>query len=209
MEELQVVDDYSTLLGGSHDVSGIYEDCPSLLEAICYPRPVLDSDSPFQEGFFHDFVFSPYGQEEVCSADSFYEREQQPYNWRNWSSDIDPCFSISCFWDDDFFSYGNGTGNNGQGSGLVKTEDSFQGEEHIDGYVSPYENAEDDVSYDGNAWSGYESWFRYASEEDSSYYGRQEPNYAYGCSLDELGLCEGFLGYWPCLIQKHQMAYEA
>ncbi|KAJ6743298.1 hypothetical protein OIU85_017277 [Salix viminalis] len=179
------------------------EDCPPFFEAICYPCPPLLSDSPCQEDSFQDFVSSAYSGEEAYYANNPYEDEQLPCSdWRNFGSKYESCFTFGDCWDDDLSSYGNSTDTNGNGIGLRGREECFLGEEQRDIYSGIYENKENEFSYyDDNPWSGYESWFDERKEDTFLNYGGNEHRFAYSYSLDEIGICEGLFGYWPCLTR--------
>lgn len=206
MQETQsaVAEDCPTLFFDSYDIPGVYEDCPPLFEAICYPCPPSLSDSPCQEDYSLDFFSSAYSEEEASYADNPCEDEQLPYNnWRDFWSKYESCLTFGDYWDDDLSSYGNSTDTNGNGSGLRGREECFQGEEQRDIYSGLYENKETQFSYyDDSPWSGYQSWFD-ERKGDTLYYGGYEHGYAYSNSLDEIGIWEGLFGYWPCLTRKH------
>ncbi|KAJ6698316.1 hypothetical protein OIU79_011765 [Salix purpurea] len=196
-------EDCPTLFFDSYDIPGVYEDCPQFFEAICFPCPPLLSDSPCQEDSFQDFVSSAYSGEEAYYANNPYEDEQLPCsNWRNFGSKYESCFTFGDCWDDDLSSYGNSTDTNGNGIGLRGREECFLGEEQRDIYSGIYENKENDFSYyDDNPWSGYESWFDERKGDTFLNYGGNEHRYACSYSLDEIGICEGLFGYWPCLTR--------
>ncbi|EEF37185.1 conserved hypothetical protein [Ricinus communis] len=195
MQEPPVTHGYSTLFGHGLETGDWYEDRLPLFEDISYLSQVSDPCSPYQEYAFHDSISSPY------------ENDQLPYNsWRNWDGEYESCFAFSDYLDDNYFSYESSIGH---GNGLQKTENWFGIEQYIDNFVSHYDNAGSVLSYDDCLQSGYESCFGCLREDDDScYYTSQKPSNACSYSMDEIGFCEGIFGYWPCLSQKHPIAYS-
>ncbi|KAF3960048.1 hypothetical protein CMV_015200 [Castanea mollissima] len=192
MYEPEPIDNPPTLFGDSSSIASNDEGL--------YSCPVFNPKFSFEEGIFHGFISSLCGTEgdnfisgpwnENGLIEDSYEEEQLAYsdNW-NWSS----CFSD---WQrDNFYSLEDGTLDIGCGSSLGKMEDFSLGEEH-DNYFSYHEDTANQFVSDYNPWCAY------GGEEDSHDYGRQHPRTTYGYNLDDLGLCEGIFGYWPCLFRE-------
>lgn len=188
----ELADYRRALFGGSPRIAGNYEDL--------YHCPVFDPNVPFQEGIL-DLMSSLYGTQEVDFSsrpweengltEEVYEEEQLAYdgNW-NWPSCFSDCQG------ENFFSLEEDTQDIVCGSSSWKMEDFSHGEELHDSYFSYHE--------DGENWSvcDYYPWNAYKGEEEFHDFCRQEPRIPYDYNLDEMRLCEGIFGYWPCLFRE-------
>ncbi|KAF3952466.1 hypothetical protein CMV_021977 [Castanea mollissima] len=194
MNEPDLTDNPPTLFA---DSSSVADDGEGL-----YPCPVFNPDFSFEEGILHGFISSLCGTEEDDFTsrpwnengliEDYYEEEQMDYgDYWNWSS----CFSD---WQrENFYSLEDGTQDIGCGSSILgKMEDYSLGEEQHDNYFSYHEDTDNQFVID------YNPWYACRGEEDSHDYGRQQPMTAYDYNLDDMGLCEGIFGYWPCLFRE-------
>ena len=193
MNEPDLIDNPPPLFADSSSIAGNDEGL--------YSCPVFNPHFSFEEGIFHGFISSLCGTEEDDFTsrpwnengliEDYYEEEEMDYgdNW-NWSS----CFSD---WQrENFYSLEDGTQDIGCGGILGKMEDYSLGEEQHDNYLSYHEDT------DNQFVSDYNPWYAYGGEEDSHGYGRQQPITAYDYNLDDMGLCEGIFGHWPCLFRE-------
>ncbi|KAJ8899948.1 hypothetical protein K2173_019653 [Erythroxylum novogranatense] len=200
MDEPQDFTNYSSLLGDSSVFAATHEDCPS---STSYPHLVLDYDYPFQEGFFDYFVSQPYQNVEVYSVERIQETEQPLFtNSTSYGNEYDCCFDFSGCCADNPLSYDD---NADYISDLENAEDWFRSET-LDNSVNLYEHTQNQLSWDESPWSNYPSWLDFVKEEGGTSYCKQEPLYGSTYSIDDLGICEGIFGYWPCMTQKHPEA---
>lgn len=202
MQEQKHIEDYAALFSCWEDIHGIYEDCPPLLESIFESCPSENADYSLQEDdFFHDSICPPY-EEAVYSTNSIYEEEHHlPYNsWRYCCSDYDSPFPYN-----DSFYHGNDNVGNWQAGGFENTDQPvLQSEVQGDSYSCNFGSATTELSSEDRPWSGYESWFRCPTEEDSHYNGNPDQKYTDSHSLDGIELFQGIIGYWPCIMGRHQ-----
>ncbi|WRX22725.1 hypothetical protein QQP08_015212 [Theobroma cacao] len=155
---------------------------PASLFDMCYLHPVSDLDYPPQETAYQ----SEHGR-------------RSEYDCRYWLSEYDSC--CGGYWGDDLFSAGEYSRNDdGCNEPVVKTEDCDQSEDQYPSYTS---YCEEDLSQPD---SYYNPWpcHQYCEDEDSCSCSGEEPRNTDGCRLDELGLCHGIFGYFPCLLREQQ-----
>lgn len=130
-----------------------------------------------------------------CQEAAYEEQQPPSSSYGNWLSNYGSGFC-------DLFSYGYSTNGNEYGGSLVKAEDSQQAEEPYDIDFSCNGDTENEpAAFDYNPC--YDSCSRYI-EELFYQYNEQEARPTYSFGQDEMGFCEGILGYWPCLYREVQ-----
>lgn len=141
------------------------------------------------------FEFTRY----LCQ-EAAYDEQQLPSNgYENWLSNYGSGFG-DC-WGDNLFSSGYSNNGNEYGGTLLRSKDSHQAEEQYDTDFS-YEDAEiEPAAFEYSPC--YDTCSRYI-EQLFYQYDKQEARLTCSFSQDEMGFCEGILGYWPCLYHEVQ-----
>ena len=181
MQETQVIDNYTFWFNNNYDITGTGEEPPSLFD-MCYLYPVSDPDS--------------LPQDMACQVQ---QGRQSEYDCRYWLPEYDSC--CGSYWGDDLFSGGRySLDDDGWNDTVVKTEDSNQREDQYQSYTSYCEDEFSQPDCDYNPWS----YHQYCEDEDSYSYDGDEQRTTYGYPIDEVGLCEGIFGYFPCLLREQK-----
>ncbi|GMI84723.1 hypothetical protein HRI_002141600 [Hibiscus trionum] len=134
-------------------------------------------------------VSDPHSLEETAYHGQ-HER-QSDSNCRHWLSEYDSC--PGGYWGDYLFQVGGD--DDGYKEDYSQSEDQHQSStsyNHEDGFSHP--------DCDHNPWC----YHQYREEEDGdSYYNYgEEQRTTSGYRIDEMGLCDGIFGYFPCLLQE-------
>lgn len=178
--EPELADYHRALLDDISNMADNYE------EGLC-PCPVLKPNFPSEVEMFLGVWSSMYwnGTEEEAYDEERPGEEAYAapnHNW-DWPSCFGDCQRVNFFSpDDDALDISVG-----------KMVNFFHGEEQHENYLCFNEDKESQSDWD------YNSWDAEIVEENAHDYGRQQSRIMYEDNLWDMGLCEGILGYWPCL----------
>lgn len=183
MQETQVIDNYTSWFNDNYGITRTGEEPASLFDMrSLFPFSDSDSDSQPQE-----------------TAYQVQQGRESEYDCCCWLPEYDSC--CGGYWADSLFSGGSySSDDDGCNDLVVKTEDSNQSEDQYQGYTSHCENEVSHPGCDYNPWS----YYQYREDEDSDNFDRDEPRTTYGYRMDEVGLCEGIFGYFPCLLREQR-----
>ncbi|KAL4340793.1 hypothetical protein GQ457_08G012380 [Hibiscus cannabinus] len=176
MVETPAIDDYTSWLSTNN------EESTSLFD-IFRLYPVSDPHS-FEEMAYH-------GQ---------YER-QSDYDCRHWLSEYDSCHGG--YWGDYLFQGRYGGDDDGCKDTMVNKEDYSQSEDqHPSSTSYNHEDGFNRLDCDYNLWC-YHQYCEEEEEDGDSYYNYgEEQRTTNGYRMDEMGLCDGIFGYFPCLLRE-------
>ncbi|XVF55369.1 hypothetical protein PTKIN_Ptkin06aG0031500 [Pterospermum kingtungense] len=181
MEEKQFIDNYTSWFNNNYGITGTGEEPASLFD-MRNLYPVSDPDSPLEE-----------------TAYQVQQGTQSGDDYRYWLPEYDSCCGV--YWGDELFSGGRYYSDDDGCSDLVlNTEDADQNEDQHQSYTSYWGDGFSQPDCDYNPWSNH----RRSEDEDSYSYDGNEPRTTYGYRMDEMGLCEGIFGYFPCLLRDQK-----